>query len=36
VSLSPIGRNEKVEHYIKMKTYKLIALKFGVESGVNI
>ena len=30
-----IARNEKVEHYIRIKTHKLIALRFWVESGVN-
>ena len=36
VSLSPtMGRNEKVEHYIRIKTHKPIALRFWVESGVN-
>jgi len=29
------ARNEKVEHYIIIKTYKPIALRFWVESGVN-
>jgi len=29
MSLSPtLGGNEKVKHYIKMKTHKLIALRF--------
>jgi len=28
-------RNEKVEHYIKIKTHKHIALRFWVESDVN-
>jgi len=37
VSLRPtLTRNEKVEHYIRIKTYKPIALRFWVESGVNI
>jgi len=37
VSLSPtLTRNEKVEHYIKIKTHKPIALRFWVESGVSI
>ena len=37
VSLSPtLTRNEKVEHYIRIKTHKPIALRFWVESGVNI
>jgi len=28
-------KNGKVEHYIKTKTYKLIILRFSVESGIN-
>ena len=37
MSLSPtLIRNEKVEHYIKIKTHKRIALRFWVESGVNV
>jgi len=36
VSLSPtLIKNEKVEHYIRIKTHKLITLRFWVESGVN-
>jgi len=36
ISLSPtLARNEKVKHYIRIKTHKLIALRFLVESGVN-
>jgi len=36
VSLNPtLARNEKVEHYIRIKTHKLITLRFWVESGVN-
>jgi len=36
MSLSAIlGRNEKVEHHIRMKTHKIIALMFWIESGVN-
>jgi len=36
VSLSStLAKNEKVEHYIRIKTYKPIALRFWVESGVN-
>jgi len=36
VILSPtLARNEKVEHYIRTKTHKPIALMFWVESGVN-
>jgi len=35
VSLSPtMIRNEKVEHYIRIKTHKPNALRFLVESGV--
>jgi len=37
VSLSPtLTRNEKVEHYIRIKTHKPIALRFWVESGVSL
>jgi len=37
VSLSPtLTRNEKVEHYIRIKTHKPMALRFWVESGVNV
>ena len=37
VSLSPtLTKNEKVEHYIKIKTHKPIALRFWVESGVSV
>ena len=37
VSLSPtLTRIEKVEHYIRIKTHKLIALRFWVESGVSV
>ena len=33
MSLSPtLGRNEKVEYYIRMKTHKSIVLRFWVES----
>jgi len=28
-------RNEKVEHYIRIKTHKLIILRFWIENGVN-
>jgi len=36
VSLSPtLTRNEKVAHYIRIKTHKPIALRFWVESDVN-
>ena len=36
VILSPtLAKNEKVEHYIRIKTHKPIALRFWVESGVN-
>jgi len=27
--------DEKVEHYIRIKTHKFTALRFWVESGVN-
>jgi len=30
-----LAKNEKVEHYIMIKTHKLIILRFWVESGVN-
>jgi len=30
-----LARNEKVEHYIRIKTYKLIVLRFLIKSGVN-
>jgi len=37
VSLSPtLAKNEKVEHYIMIKTQKPIALRFLVENGVNV
>jgi len=37
VSLSPtLTRNEKVEHYIRIKTHKPIALRFWVESDVSV
>ena len=37
VSLRPtLTRNEKVEHYIRIKTHKPIALRFWVKSGVNV
>jgi len=36
VSLSPtLTRIEKVEHHIKIKVHKPIALRFWVESGVS-
>jgi len=36
-SVSPtLTRNEKVEYYIKIKTYKLIVFRFWVESGVSV
>ena len=36
VSVSPtLSKNEKVEHYIRMKTHKPIALRFWVGGGVN-
>jgi len=35
VTLSPtLGRNEKVEQYIRKKTHKPNALRFWVEGGV--
>jgi len=30
-----LSKNEKVKHHIKMKTHKLIALRFWVKIGVN-
>jgi len=30
-----LAKNEKVEHYIRIKTHKPIVLRFWVESGVN-
>jgi len=37
VSLSPtLTRIEKVEHHIRIKAHKLIALRFWVESGVSV
>ena len=37
VSLSPtLARNERVEHYIRIKTHKPFTLRFWVESGVNV
>jgi len=37
VSLSlTLARNEKVEHYIRIKTHKLIALRVWIESGVGV
>jgi len=37
VSLSPtLTRIEKVEHHIRIKAHKPIALRFWVESGVSI
>jgi len=36
VNLSPtLAKNEKVEHYIRIKTHKPIVLRFWVESDVN-
>jgi len=36
MSLSPtLDRNEKLEHYIRIKTHKPITLRCWVESGVN-
>jgi len=29
-------RNEKVEHYIRIKTHKPIVFRFWVESGVSV
>jgi len=31
-----LTKNKKVKHYIKIKTHKLIVLRFWVESGVNV
>jgi len=37
VSLSlTLARNEKVEHCIRIKTHKLIVLRFWVESGISV
>ena len=37
VSLSPtLTRIEKVEHHIRIKAHKPIALRFCVESGVSV
>jgi len=37
VSLNPtLARNERVEHYIRIKTHKPIVLRFWVESSVNV
>jgi len=37
VSLSlTLARNEKVEHHIRIKAHKPIALRFWVESGVSV
>jgi len=37
VSLSPtLAINERIEHYIRMKTHKFIVLRFLVESDVNV
>jgi len=30
-----LTKNEKVEHYIRIKTHKPIVLRFLVENGVN-
>jgi len=36
VILSPtLAINEKIEHYIRIKTHKPIVLRFWVESGAN-
>jgi len=34
-SIFYIVRNEKVEHYIRIKTHKPIVLRCWVESGIN-
>jgi len=31
-----LTRNEKVDYYIRIKTHKLITLRFWVESGVSV
>jgi len=31
-----LTRNEKVEHYIKIKIHKLITLRFWVEIDINV
>jgi len=31
-----LARNEKVEHHIRIKTHKPIALRFWVESGISM
>jgi len=37
MSLSHIlVRNDKVEHYLRIKTHELIVLRFWIESGVNV
>jgi len=37
VSLSStLIRNEKVEHYIRIKTHKPIVLRFWVESDISV
>jgi len=37
VSLTPtLTRNEKVEHYIRIKTHKPNALRFWVEIGISV
>jgi len=37
VSLSPtLTKIEKVEHHIRIRVHKPIALRFWVESGVNV
>jgi len=30
-----LGKDEKIEHYIRIKTHKLIVLKFWVENSIN-
>jgi len=37
VSLSPtLTRNEKVEHHVRIKVHKPIALRIWVDSGVSV
>jgi len=31
-----LGKNKKVEHHIRVKTHKLITLRFWVGGGVNL
>ena len=36
VGLSPtLSKNEEVEHHIRIKAHKLIALRFWIKSDVN-